>query len=118
MCSKTTIGFTYISLSPAILRTCRRVLSESRSILYGENIFQMKIWEAGAYFLECENFAEEAELAFGPRLRDMRRFEILVEMEGEEQVRNVKSVIRAVYKVLSEFPKLDYLRISLDGCGF
>jgi hypothetical protein len=108
-------------LNPAILRTCRQILSESRPILYGENIFQMKIWskygDERASFVKCGHFAERAELEFGLRLKDMRQFEILVEVQCEDEVWGVKSAVRAVSKVLSEFPKLDYLHISLDGCG-
>jgi hypothetical protein len=75
--------FTYVNLSAAFLRTCRQILSESRPILYGENIFEMQIldhYENGeqAYFLRCDHFAQDAELMFGPRLKDMRRFEISV----------------------------------------
>jgi hypothetical protein len=63
-----------------------------------------------AYFLLCDHFAEDAEL-FGPQLKDMRRFEILVEVQSEDEVWNVKSAVRAVRKVLS-----DYLHISLNAC--
>ncbi|KAH0564832.1 hypothetical protein GP486_001780 [Trichoglossum hirsutum] len=97
------------------------ILFESRPILYGENIFKMTIWEKygdeRAYFLRCDHFAREAEFEFGSRLKDMRRFKIIVELRDEDEILSVKSAVRAVCKVLSEFPKLDYIRISLDGFG-
>jgi|SRR5579862_3948869 len=109
-----------VALNPAILRTCRQILFESRRVLYGENIFQIKIWEKDyaerAYFLYCDHFAEGAELLF-PWIKDIRRFEILVEVQNAYEARNVKSAVRAVCRLLSEFPKLDYLHISLYSCG-
>ena len=112
---------TDIHLNPSILRTCRQVLTESRIVLYSDNIWSMKIWDkAGgprAYFLNCDHFGLDAEERFGLRLKDMRRFKILVELQADYEFWNVKAAVRAVCNVLSEIPHLDYLHITLDGRG-
>src|SRR6266403_1060832 len=94
-----------IYLNPSILRTYHQVLTESRIVLYSENIWSMKIWDkAGgprAYFLKCDHFGLDAEERFGPRLKDMKQFEILVEIQAEYEVWNVKAAARVVCNVLS-----------------
>jgi hypothetical protein len=82
----------------------------------------MRIWdkedEPRAYFLSCDHFAKDAEWRFGPRLQDMKRFEISVEIKSEDEVLNVKAIVRDVCNVLSSISNLDYLHLKLDGRGF
>jgi hypothetical protein len=48
----------------------------------------------------------------------MKQFEILVEIQSEYEVWNVKEAARAVCSVLSGVGNLDYLHLKLDGRGF
>ena len=110
-------------LFPSILRTCRQVLSETQPILYGENIFSMKIFHRflegpRAYFLKCDHFGLEAEGCVQHMLRYLRRLDIVVELQDEEETRSVKSAVTAVCKVLSGLPQLDHLHVTLDGRGY
>ena len=115
-------AFTYHCLNPSILRTCRQILSESRTLLYSENLFRMKVFDKNgaerAYFLQCNHFALEAETWFRSRLKEMRKFEIVVEVQAYEDIWIVKSAVRAVSNILSSIPRLDYIHLSLDGRGW
>jgi hypothetical protein len=80
----------------------------------------MKIWynynnSVQVEFLQCYHFVEDVEWVFSPRLKEMRRIKILVEMQSKEEVSIVKSTVRKVRKVLSKILTLDYLHISLEG---
>jgi hypothetical protein len=124
LCNKGPIGLLRFKnhLSPSILRTCRQVLTESRIILYSENIFSMQIFEKAdgprAYFLKCDHFGLEGQVMWGLRLKDMKRFDISVWLQTEEDFWDTKAAVRAVCNVLSRIPQLDYLHITLDGRGF
>jgi hypothetical protein len=107
---------------PPILRTCRDILLEAQPLLYGENVFSMTIYNTWmgvgrARFVKCEHFGLDAEENFGSRLKDLRKFEIVVELQGEEDIKPVKSAVRDVCKVLSGFDEICYLRIILNSGG-
>lgn len=106
-------------LHPSIIRTCRQILFESRILLYSENVFRMKIFDKHgdqrAYFVKCNHFAEEADSWFGNRLKEMRKFEIVVEVRDPDQFWIVKSAVRAVADILSGIPTLKHVHLSLDG---
>lgn len=115
--SKPLAGERYIKLSPAILRTCRLILEEARPVLYGENIWKMRIfhcnYEVKAYFLDCISFDEEAVPRWGPRLADMRNFYVVVGIDGRENMLGVRSPIAQISKTLSHIPVLNYVHIKL-----
>jgi len=48
----------------------------------------------------------------------MKKFEILVEIQAEYEVWNVKAAARVVCSVLSRIGNLDSLHLKLDGLGF
>ena len=109
-------------LSSSILRTCHQIRSESHPILYGENIFTIMIRPAHdgrkefvSLFLSFHNFARQTEMKYGPRIQDMERFHIEVNLPAEYQDWNIQRTIGDVCAALSRLGKLKYLRITLKG---
>ena len=108
-------------LSPTILCTCRQILNEARPILYGENVWKIKIWQNGcgaerASFMETHHLGEYIDYRLQHRLPDMRRFNIVVEIQSkgdEDEVFSVRHALTKVSNVLSKLPHLDYLHIEL-----
>lgn len=115
-------------LSPRILRTCRQILNEALPILYGENVWKIKIQMNGAgderaRSLYTDHFGREIyDYPLRSRLEYMKRFYIVVEVQSknaqneedaEEEASIVQSALTKVSKVISTLPDLQYVRIRL-----
>ncbi len=67
-----------------------------------------------AYLINYDNFAEDAKfITRGLHVRRIKKYDIRVAIQGEDELCSVKKTVRGVCKVLSETPELQYLNISL-----
>ncbi|KAI0383281.1 hypothetical protein F5Y04DRAFT_250989 [Hypomontagnella monticulosa] len=108
-----------VRLSPAILRTCRQTLNEARPILYGENVWHMRIIDKGGYGrVLMKKDLQWAHIKQPPWLAHIKSFDISVEIFHEKDPIVIQSEVKWVSEVLSTLPDLHYLRINLnDGHG-
>ena len=105
------------TLYPAILRTCRQIRTEARSILYGENVWEIQIMEfldaEIARFMNSAHFGEYIEYPFHHLRQEMRKFRILVSLDAGDDPTTVRSAVRKVAKALSSIPHWTFLDIEL-----
>ncbi|OAA66905.1 hypothetical protein SPI_01481 [Niveomyces insectorum RCEF 264] len=110
-----------LGLHTSILRTCHHIHDEAYPILYGENVWEIRIFdkngEERAYALDTDHFGNYQGYAHAFAIHHMRKFDITVEIQDEEDLWVVRPAIRKVCRVLSDIPRLDYMHIRLDGCG-
>lgn len=116
-------------LHPAILRTCRQILSEARIILYSENTWKLRIWEEetrGRYSFQLVfmlnhfpwryKYGQNNDAALlVPRAKEMRRWEIKVQVQDLDECRRAKRGVKVVCITLAKFCHLEYLHIILYG---
>jgi hypothetical protein len=105
------------ALHPAILRTCHQIHTEARSILYGENVWEIQIMgtfgDEIARFMNSAHFGEYIEYPFQHLRQEMRKFRILVRLDPGEEPTTVRSAVRKVAKALSSIPLLTCVDIEL-----
>ena len=106
-------------LSAAALRTCRQWYSEGSAILYGENVFAFKIWskyeDERAPFLKWDHIADcYAWGKWGDLIRQIKRYEIIVEIQSEDEFSIVRSSVRKACEVLCNSLELQELKISFQ----
>ncbi|KAK3365211.1 hypothetical protein B0T24DRAFT_639509 [Lasiosphaeria ovina] len=116
-----------VSLCPAILSTCRQILSEARPILYGENVWGMTVADIDGYREAFECGTDMASFLFHwsflspPRILDLRKFwvRLFANVNGLETITesiNVRSLAAKVFSALSRHPHIDYLMIQVGFC--
>jgi hypothetical protein len=114
-------------LSAALLRTCTQIRDEAQPILCGENTFLMEIWAEPrppgvpwrfwGRFLDCRTLIQWPSRAKDGRLRRMKRWEVKVVLEREQNVPPVKAGVRKICQILSDLPELESLFIRVEGLG-
>jgi len=74
-----------------------------------------------AWFMNTHHFGKGVVSLLGCRVNDLRRFDIQVSACNKGDAASLRTAIRKVCKVLADIPRLDYIRIELDGvprvCG-
>jgi len=63
--------------------------------------------------MNTDHFGEYVHYRLQPRLPNMRRFTIAVEIQSEEDVFRFRSALTKVSNVLFKLPDLDYVHIKL-----
>lgn len=108
-------------LHPQIMATCRQIHSECRSILYGENAFQVSIYEIRDTVSRLRSPSDNNPY-FIPRMveelqplkfRDMKRIEL--EVSNEDIFKSgFQEAMKAAGRLLSALPKLQHLSLNFD----
>lgn len=100
-------------LHPQILGTCRQVHSESRDVLYGENLFQVSVWEfhdTCGLRKQCNPYRSRMGDIRPLKFRDMKRVEVVV---NDSFFRlGLAEAIRSAGRVLSQLRELRHVSVK------
>jgi hypothetical protein len=102
------------SLWTQILATCRQVYEEGKVVLYGENVWEIRIGVVGLTWEQYRNNRDCVRLNAEPLFRYLRKFSILVTVDGVEDLPLIQLFTVKVCNFLSTLKNLELVSIRLQ----
>ena len=104
----------------AIVRTCRRILSETRAVIYGENVFNIRMEYPrrpvlASLFSSYDSLMEEVRRKpyTGNHFDKMRHFRIEVRVGDSGWIISIQDILRSVLKSPSHLPRIDHVEVTM-----